>query len=366
MLKGDSSRVIYFNEFLRFNDGLLVDYIADKEQIDKIEAAKKVKLFVDGVNKQLMANKSVELEGLGTLYLDINEKIQLKTPETSTVPPVNIHEPEVETSPREILFELEKPETKAEPAQPVSSTPIPSPPPVPAPPSQPKSESQSVVTKPSSSEPASKPIVDAAAKEEKVTPPIKEEIIDVVPTTTRRMIIVGIFGALVIAAIVYFAFFRVPKNANTNQNITIGDTMHKDSVAPKRDSTVKNRIAASISASEKAKEQKHKEKDKVKAPETKTKQGATPVQKAEAPKTVTKSVDGTKYYVIAGTFSIEANADKMLKKLKEEGYTSEKIRNDKKNVFYVSFSSFGDKKSAQTEMKKLKSSGKPDSWIYAY
>ncbi len=90
MLKGDSSRVIYFNEFLRFNDGLLVDYIADKEQIDKIEAAKKVKLFIDSVNKQLMANKSVELEGLGTLYLDINEKIQLKTPETSAVPTVNL------------------------------------------------------------------------------------------------------------------------------------------------------------------------------------------------------------------------------------------------------------------------------------
>ncbi len=169
-----------------------------------------------------------------------------------------------------------------------------------------------------------------------------------------------------IAAIVYFAFFRVSKNTNINQNITIGDTMHKDSVAPKSDSTVKTRIAASISANENAKEQKHKEKDKVKTPENKTKQVAAPVQKSDATKAVAKSVDGTQYYIIAGTFSIEANADKMLKKLKEEGYTAEKIRNDKKNVFYVSFSSFGDKKSAQAEMKKLKSTGKSDSWIYAY
>ena len=70
------------------------------------------------------------------------------------------------------------------------------------------------------------------------------------------------------------------------------------------------------------------------------------------------------FYVIAGTFSVEANADRMVKKLKDDGYSPNKIKNEAKNVFYVSYSSFGDRQAAQDEMKKLKSSGKADTWVY--
>lgn len=358
MLKSDASKVIYFNEFLRFNDGLLVDYIAEKEQIDKIEAAKKVKLFVDDVNKQLSANKTVEIEGIGTLFLDINEKIQLKTPESSTVPPVKQPESEVETSPREILFELENSE-KVKPAETPTAAP-------PAPTSVSKPNNKPEPVKTTQAEPKIKPADTLPANEVKTTSSKKEDVIDVVPSTTRRMVVVGIFGALVIAAIVYFAFFQRPKSIDTNQNITLGDSLHKDSSAIRNDSAVKAKINASITESENAKDKKHKEKDKVKASEPKAKPVTATVQKSETAKVVAKSAGGTKFYLIAGSFSIEANADNMVKKLKAEGYTPNKIKNDKKNIFYVSFSSFADRKSAQDEMKRLKSSGKAESWIYAY
>ena len=370
MLKGDSSKAIYFNEFLRFNDGLLVDYIADKEQIDKIEAAKKVKLFVDTVNKQLLGNKSVELEGLGTLYLDINEKIQLKTSDASSASPVNQPEPAVETTPREILFELEKTEPEVN-APKVQATPPPVPPPPPASTPKPKVEPQAPTVKESTPPPVDK-------SKQIVTPPVKDKeqskekeiVIDVVPTTTIRMVVVGVFGVLMIAAIVYFAFIRAPKaNVNANQDISIGADNKKDS-ATLKDSTVKpeNKAVANKPDTKVAKDTKHKEpvKSQVPAPVTENKAKPSKVQKSETPKVTAKSASGKKFYVVAGTFSLEGNADRMVKKLKDEGYSPDKLRNDKKNVFYVSYSSFGDKESAQAEMKKLKSSGKTDSWIYAY
>jgi cell division septation protein DedD len=349
MLKGDASKTIYFNEFLRFNDGLLVDYIGEQEQIDKIEAAKKVKLFVDNVNKQLSGNKSVALEGIGILYLDINEKIQLKTSDDAPAQPVKQPESETEASPREILFELEN--TEPEPAQKTSTPP---PPVAPAPKSKPETQAQGVKeAKSGTIQPAA-----SAAKEEKKQPAPKEEVIEVAPTNTWRMILVGIFGALVIAAIVYFAFFRSGKKEhNINQNITIGTDVKKDSMESAKDTSIK------------ATQKTVAKKPGAKVPaESKKKETTKPQPAAKVTESKPKPAvpaTGKKFYIIAGTFSVEANADRMVKKLKDEGYTSGKIRNNARNVFYVSYASFGDRQAAQEEMKKLKSSGKTDAWLYA-
>jgi hypothetical protein len=307
---------------------------------------------------------------LGTLYLDINEKIQLKTSDSSSASPVNQPEPVVENVPREILFELEKTEPAAN-APKVQATPPPVAPPVPASTSKPKIEPQATTVKESTPPPVDNP-------KQIVTPPVKDKeqskekeiVIDVVPTTTIRMVVVGVFGALMIAAIVYFAFIRAPKaNVNANQDISIGADNKKDS-ATLKDSTVKseNKAVANKPDAKVAKDTKHKEPVKSQVPAQVPENKAKPskVQKSETPKVTAKSASGKKFYVVAGTFSLEGNADRMVKKLKDEGYSPDKLRNDKKNVFYVSYSSFGDKESAQAEMKKLKSSGKTDSWIYAY
>ena len=373
MLKGDSSKTIYFNEFLRFNDGLLVDYISDQEQIEKIEAAKKVKSFVDNINKSLSGNKSVELEGLGALYLDINEKIQLKTSEENTIPPVKQPEREVETSPREILFELEKSEPEVATPKvetPVSSTPIQE---TPASSTTPMTEPQVQPIKASKPEPApkAKQAVPSVSNEKEAPSPKNTETISHVPNTTGRMIFVGVFGVVIIAAIVYFSFFRVPKkDANVNQNITIGAENRKDSATLANDSQTlaENKAVTKKTEGKPVKEEKAKEVSKKAVPakntEIKAKTASPIVQKSETPKSAVKSANGKKFYVIAGTFSVEANADRMVKKLKEEGFSPDKIRNDNKNVFYVSYSSFGDRESAKEEMKKLKTSGKAETWIY--
>jgi len=376
MLKGDASKTVYFNEFLRFNDGLLVDYIADHEQIDKIEAAKKVKTFVDAINKQLSGNKSVELEGLGTLYLDINEKIQLRTSDTGPGAVVKQVEPDVETSPREVLFELEKTEpvtTATKPSatkEPDKTQATPSPTPEPS-----QSRKTEAKTPPAKQEkPAAKTKQDIVspppAKDSKPQAVKKENVTVVAPNTNKRMIFVGIFGVIVIGAIIYFAFFHSgKKDHNVNQNIIIGSTHKADSTKLKKDSSglqankaIAKKIENVIDKDIKQKEAKAQATTKVADNKVKT-NPPTSIKKEEK-KEVVKPSNGKKFYVIAGTFSVEANADRMVKKLKDEGYTPDKLKNESKNIFYISYSSFGDKESAREEMNKLKSSGKPDAWIY--
>lgn len=358
MLKGDAAKTVYFNEFLRFNDGLLVDYIAEQEQIDKIEAAKKVKTFVDAINKQLSNNKAVTIEGVGSLYLDINEKIQLKVLDEVSPQPSKQLEAERETTPREILFELEKSEPvsaaepKAEPAQ------------APEVKKEPKPQAAKATKQPSkenrvvSEEPKKEPVIQ------------KAESIEESPSTTKRMIFVGIFGLVMIAIIVYFAFFRTPaKDNNVNQNIIIGSTSKKDSLKPaQKDSASKPATAKAESKPQPKEQAKPKEAVKKqpepKVAESKPKATEPKVAPKETPKASAPKNNGDAFYVIAGTFSVESNADRLVKKLKEEGYAPAKIKNEAKNLFYVSYSSFGSKDAAHQEMKKLKTSGKEGVWIY--
>ena len=282
MLKGDASKTIYFNEFLRFNDGLLVDSVAEQEQVDKIEAAKKVKNFVDNINKQLSDNKLVVLEGLGTLYLDINEKIQLRISD-APVQPVKQPETETETSPREILFELEKTETEsAQKAQiPVSP---PSPPVAPVQKSKQETQTQSVKT----TKTKAKQLATSQVNEEKEQTAQKEVPIEVAhTTTTKRMVFVALFGIFVIGTIVYFAFFRSPKkDTNVNQNITIGANAKKDSTASaKKDTFTKETQKAVVDKPQIKAPVELKKKEEVKAQpsakiaENKPKPVAAPISK---------------------------------------------------------------------------------------
>jgi nucleoid DNA-binding protein len=369
MLKGDTAKSLYFNEFLRFNDGLLIDFIAEQEKIDKIEAAKKVKAFVDNANKLLSNNKSVDLPGLGTLYLDVNEKIQLKTSDSGVAQTTKPAEPVTEAPPREILFELEK----TEPAVNQTRAPEPelvSPRPSQSPDIKPKDEPMTghpvKEVKPVTEPQSTKEIQPSEVKANKTQSDPKKDnvVIDVVPTTTRRMVIVGILGVLIILAIIYFAFFHsFKKDSGANQNITIGG----DSTTGKKDTLHKAKLV-DVSSNNQATGNKENIKRKEPAktePTTKVTDNKPKVAPVAASKVEAKSVTtGKRFYIIAGTFSLESNADKMFKKLKEQGFQPDKIRNDTKNVFYISFSSFADKASATEEMKKIRSSGS-EAWIYA-
>lgn len=78
---GSSEKQISFNDFLKYNDGLLVNHIAKTESINKDEALKKVKAFVEDIQKELKTNKPFKVEGLGYLFKDPRGSIKFKSGE---------------------------------------------------------------------------------------------------------------------------------------------------------------------------------------------------------------------------------------------------------------------------------------------
>jgi DNA-binding response OmpR family regulator len=68
------------------------------------------------------------------------------------------------------------------------------------------------------------------------------------------------------------------------------------------------------------------------------------------------------YYVIAGSFKEEKNADKLTKELKKQKYSSEKISMPQ-GTFLVSYSKHKDMKSAQKQKYKIREKVNPHAWV---
>jgi nucleoid DNA-binding protein len=354
MLKGDST--IYFNEFLKFNDGLLVDYIAEQEQIDKNEAAKSVKKFVEDINKQLANEKSANLEVLGILFLDENEKIQLRTAGSIASP-----EEQIAQSQKNVpLIEIEDISETSAPEPPASS---------PAPPQAPQPKEIIPPLVQEKATPVSPPSVTIEKKSvpEHTHTTSRDPLLSVEPTTNRKMFIVAGFGIVILGIICYFVFFNSPKNdSNLNQNIIIGSDANGDSSAlskgPIQDTHTegKTKITKKIKTELKKDHSLTPQKDEIK-----NKSRTLSAVPSKTKTTAQAHSSRGKFHLVAGTFTIEANADRMITKLTEEGYQPEKLHQEAKNVYYVSISSFPDRSSATEEMEKLKTQGKA-TWIYAY
>ncbi len=61
---------ILFNNFLSFNDGLLVEHVMNKEDVDKLEATDRINKFVEKINKTLDTTGTYELRDLGVFTKD--------------------------------------------------------------------------------------------------------------------------------------------------------------------------------------------------------------------------------------------------------------------------------------------------------
>ena len=78
---GDEKGTIAFNEFLKFNDGVFLKHIVEKEDLDTDKAMKEILNWVKQVEADLDKGKPVTFEGLGALRKDANGKIQLEQAE---------------------------------------------------------------------------------------------------------------------------------------------------------------------------------------------------------------------------------------------------------------------------------------------
>lgn len=72
--EGDKNALL-FNELFRFNDGMLVQYIAEVENISNAQSLKKIKDFVGSLKKILSSGKQFTFPGIGSLARDVNGKL---------------------------------------------------------------------------------------------------------------------------------------------------------------------------------------------------------------------------------------------------------------------------------------------------
>jgi cell division septation protein DedD len=323
--KSDSQKVIYFNEFLRFNDGLLLNHIAEQKKIDPIEAAKQLKAFVDETTTTLQARKQVVLEGIGSLYLDNNEKIQLKAEELIAYP---IEEPvkETPTKPEEssllagdkdlLIIDNKNEDIPSDliaPSETKPSAPIPS------------REKPSIennlppVRSQATSNPAPKPISKPAPKKPAGFVPAKKS-----KSNGNVLWIVGLLVVAIIAILYFFVLRPLYNNSAVNQNkVTTSDTIKKETTL-------------------------QPVKDPVKIAPTET---------------IAKT--GKNYYLVIGCFVQEDNANKLIAQLKSEGFQPEKFAKIEE-MYFVSIASFADKMAADKKLNELKSKGYTEVWIKYY
>jgi uncharacterized protein HemX len=79
--------------------------------------------------------------------------------------------------------------------------------------------------------------------------------------------------------------------------------------------------------------------------------------------TLTVSENKMPYHIVAGAFTQEENANKMLHELVKLGYNARKITKNKHGLYPVIYGSFASYSDAQTEMERIKKSHNPEAWL---
>ena len=87
-----------------------------------------------------------------------------------------------------------------------------------------------------------------------------------------------------------------------------------------------------------------------------------PIEKTKV-ETITSSTRN--FYIVGGAFGILANAESFVNKLKADGFKPEIIGKNEKGLYLVSYQGFESKKSASIQLKEIKSGYDSSAWIYS-
>ncbi len=412
-------RTIVFNEFLRYNDGLLVDLLAGEEKMDKETARQKITDYVDNLNDKLNKGEKYTITSLGTLVKEATGKItfiepsgkqpeQVKEQKTvkseketkDIIPPVQekkkpvekpgTKKPEPEKSPEQVsppektekpeatekkpevktegkTGEIKKEEKKAEVKTPEKKDEVKAgneeeQKKVPAQPVTGKTESavktDTVKSTASESSDGKPETSEKPAVPDEPAEPIEQPVEYQKRNNKRQILIWVILIIIVNGAIIYWFFFNdrvtgIFKTDNTELKYDKTENTAEPAatvVTNKTDSTAKESTAGTT-------ENGTFNENKVSGPP------AMPPPSAQAVrKTPVQASTGKKYYIVAGCFRDEANADRLVKELQDKGYDAEKFGKIGP-LFAVSYGSFPDKSSADTELATIKKNVQADAWI---
>lgn len=394
--KGEVKKII-FNEFIKFNDGQLINLISEKEGFPVSDASKRVDDFVEKIKSELSEKEKIEFEGIGYLYKDENGRIRFMDYEQETVEADELAgaaAPVAEESrpAPEVEEKKEEPKAGTEPQTPDEKAQ--------------EEEKQKKTEESEATAGKEEEKTKAADQEEKTVPPKKEQpqpqpepnaeppkdtgskpepekITQQDPRLRqeethrpgrKKMIIwlLVIFVPLIAIGVYVIIDYQNVKNFLTSEKVETEEAVGLDQTTTQdidqAEVTPGEREPADLPEEQAAEEQQVPEQPTAaEQPEEKKGSDQQLQEREQAEKTQpqeTQYVPPKKYHLIAGVFSDKQNAEKKVKQLKEEGFYAEIVGriNDK---YYVNYNSFKKKQDAAYEKDRLIEKGY-DTWIYYY
>jgi nucleoid DNA-binding protein len=324
IIKQKEPKIIVFNEFLKYDDGLLIEFMVKTEGIEKEMAQQQLSDFTGYAIKVLEGGNTLTIEGLGTLQKENNGKIVFTAVSEIKKPVTSQKTKRTPKSVSKITQEVHMPK-EAEP--------------------MPEAPEPMVITTttevPESTVVTTTPEVKGTLELE--TPFKTSPLPVVVPAQTVKATgywskqAVKWFLIILSANIVIIAFFVFQGNIRSlfkakNEPYLITDSLFNqlsDSVrvAVADTSLTFRETSTAISVEEN-----------------------TPLQ------------GNLRYYIVAGCFRDEINADDLVKSLRKRGFNAEKFGKIG-NLHAVSFVSFDDKELAVKELKRIREDIYSEAWM---
>lgn len=372
ILNTGSNKNIVFNEFLKYNDGLLIDYIANKESISKDKAHDKVKQFVTSLRNEINTNKTVTLDGLGNLVLNDSGKLSFKqssekqasdeAPDTLNIEPESKATEETTEFKKTINPKADEKKTVAGAGtQKVTSQSTDA-----------KKKELSQTTQTDTGEPAKQNITN---NKQTKTQPTQEE-------SKKQQPVKHIERKSSAGAVNYSndRSSRVINSSRRTRNIIIVVAVNLVIVSffilrkagEKKTEKADNPIVLSPQNETKASEITNKNSDngnkQANQASANAEEDDIPRQIAEELKSnnvQTKQVvsNTNKYYIVAGCFANETNADNFLIKLQSQGYNAEKF-GKVRSLHGVSYESYGNRSEALNALRRIRKQTGSDAWLY--
>jgi nucleoid DNA-binding protein len=380
IVKQRSPLTIVFNEFLQYNDGMLVDTISKGEGITRDEAKAKIDAFVKKITIALDKGSEFTIEGLGILVKNSTGKISLvdeagyiPKKQSSTVVKEKETSKKAETTEDKIAAPERKaePETKVEPdksAEPKKSESI--------------SSSEKALEKPveKTAEPS------PTAKENKVSAKASEEKSkDEAPKSEQKIIPEEAVKKEPPQSV------RKPESGTETTKYVVTDETRKRSANKKRNNVVlwviiilvinagivayfysTGHLDGLFRAQSDLEELMPVEEeendlytDTAPAMDPMIEEQVTPVpttpERILVPRGQT-SITGTRYYIVAGVFSVESNANRLVEELLDEGYDAEKFGKIG-NMHAVSYGVWSSRAEANKNLNKIRQERNAEAWI---
>jgi len=353
----DAGTTVLFNNFLSFNDGLLINHVSSQEAIDTTQATRKVSEFVEKVKQDLNENGEYTIEKLGRFTKDQNgilrftqdpkvselipdkpdkeaknEKEPEKKEDSALLDLDSEDQPESQSNTGKKTEEKPKEETKSKQTTAASASKDQ--------PTASKAQAQKSPQKPAgkTAQPSEKSKAGAkkgaTGKKPPVSPPPfkdKNRKSGLPPWAIALLILIP-----VILIALYFLLWR----GDTEQQKTVEEQ-------PQVTDTIKEKPQIDSAAIKQAKKE---EEERLKKEEQQAKEEQQ------------KTQQGPRHHIIVGSFSKESNARELVKKLKSEGFDSA-MYFKRNNLTLVSADSFKSLSDAYDAQQRVLQEQRMENWI---